>query len=291
MKKDKLHKKRLIINADEFGVAPCTTDAIWECLNNGVLTSTTIVANGTDFDRAAKIANGKYFCGLHLSLVDFVSLSRPEEIPSLVRKDSSRLHPLHVFIARYVMNKINMDEVRLELENQIVKCLDSGLEPTHIDGHCNLHVLPKVFNVVLSLMRKYKINKMRYPRETLFNVDWGQLMQYGVKSALSLASLMNRRKMPRDFLFTDYTLGIAQSTRISENVMLRLLRRLRMGSTEIPLHPGNYNAKEINDAYGIDTYASSYFRWAEREKETLLSTAVRNFINENGISLISYKEL
>lgn len=41
-----MQNKGLIINADEFGAARCVTDAVWKCLNKGVLTSTTIVDLG-----------------------------------------------------------------------------------------------------------------------------------------------------------------------------------------------------------------------------------------------------
>ncbi|MFH1190103.1 MAG: ChbG/HpnK family deacetylase [Candidatus Omnitrophota bacterium] len=284
-------KKRLIINADEFGMARCTTDAIWECLNKGALTSTTIVANGADFARAAGFARGKDFCGLHLSLADIIPVSRDDRIPSLMRPDGKRLMEPNEFLKRYFTKKINLDEVKVELEGQMIKCIDHGIDLTHVDGHCNLHVLPGIFKIVIGLMKKYGIRKFRYPRDPLLNIDWGQPSQYIVKTGIAFFSMLGRGSIPEDAVFTDRVLGVAQSTRITEDVMLRLLSMLKNGSTEIPIHPGNYDAEDINSAYGNDTYASTYFRHTEKEKAALLSVKVKKFIADHGIELISYRGL
>ena len=141
------------------------------------------------------------------------------------------------------------------------------------------------------VIQLYRIKKFRYPRDPLLNMDWTQPSQYAVKSAIAFFSMMNRRRIPVDFIFTNRVLGIANSTKIDEEVMIRLLGSVKNGSTEIPVHPGNYDKEQINDAYASLTYASAYFCHAEKEKRALLSEKVRGFIAENDFMLISYKDL
>ncbi len=286
-----MNKKKLIINADEYGVASCITDAINICLDNGVLTSTTIVAGGMDFERAAGFVKNKDCCGVHLSLVDYLPSSLGSMIPSLLCDNRERLHPLKTFIKRYFSNKINLNEVRIELGNQIEKCLDHHIVPTHLDGHCNLHVLPGIFAVLLELMKKYKIKKIRYPRERIYNIDWSQPVQYLIKTGIRLGCLLNRRFLSDECYSSDHFIGLAQSTRITEEVMLKLLSKLKHGSTEIPMHPGMYDEKQINEAFGSLSHAQTYFNAAADEMQALLSKSVKNYIELNKIDLISYKEL
>ena len=283
--------KKLIINADEFGSAPCVTDAIWECLNYGVLTSTTIVANGKDFKRAANLARGGNFCGLHLSLTDFAPLNPRNKISSLLRDDKEQFFQPYTFVQKYFNNKIKIDEVRMELEQQVERCLDEGIRLTHFDGHCNIFVLPKIFDAVAGLMKKYNVRKMRFPREPVFNIDWRQPRQYMLKTFIAAFSELGKRRLSRDIIFTDHFIGLAQSTHIEESVLLRLLKRLKDGSTEIPIHPRNYNEKQINDAFGSTHYASTYFSHGEEEKAALLSARVKQFIDSHGIELVSYGSL
>ena len=283
--------KRLIINADEFGIARCVTAAVWQCLNEGVLTSATIVAGGLDFEHAASLVKSTDVCGLHLSLTDFMPVSRKERIRSLVREDGKRLWPLKRFLPRYFSGKIWIEDVRTELESQIVKCLDCGIRLTHIDGHSNLHMMPAVFKIVLELMKKYNIMKLRLPSEPLFNIDIKQPVQYMIKCVVTLDAMFNKRHIPPGYVFPDHFVGHAQSARITEDVMLGFLDRMEDGATEIPIHPRNYDEAQIREAFGAD-YPTDYFRKKDEfEKEALLSDKVRRMVAEKKITLISYKEL
>jgi len=284
--------KRLILNADEFGAVRCLTDAIWECLQSGVLTSTTILAGGLDFDYAAGLAKENTFCGMHLCLVDFPPVAAAARVPTLVRPDVNRLWTLPDFLKRYVSGRINPAEIELELEQQITKCLDHGIALTHFDGHCNLHMLPGVFHSVRTLMVKYRIRRLRYPTESLFNIDWRQPLQYVKKLAIAGCARLNRVSVQNGFLTTDHFIGNAQSCRIDQDALLRLLNSLQPGSTEIPLHPANYDEAAINAAFDAGpNFAHDYFRYAPRTKETLLSAAVRDHIRKLDIQLISYGDL
>lgn len=291
MKSHTKDMKKLIINADEFGIARCATDAIWECLNNGVLTSTTIVAGGLDFVRAASLVKEREVCGLHLSLVDYIPSSPKDRIGSLLRRDRERLWPLKEFLPRYFSGKIKRDEIEIELESQIVKCLDHHIGLTHLDAHCNLHMIPEIFRIVMRLMDKYKIRNFRFSREPFLNIDWSQPVQYAIKCAVTLSAIYNKRNIPAGVRYTDNFIGMANSARITEKVMLHFLERLPDGVTEIPIHPRNYDEREIMEAFGDTFYPTDYFRKGNNEKEALLSERVRRMISEKKIVLISYKGL
>ncbi len=290
-KKFNTRSKKLIVNADEIGSARCVTDAIWECLNKGVVTSTTIVTGGMDFDNAASLVKGKDFCGLHFSLVDFISVSPKHKIPSLLSGEGKRLYPLKEFLKRYFSNRISIGEIKIELENQIVKCLDNKINLTHVDGHCNLHVLPKIFKIVLELMEKYKIRKFRYPRESFFNIDLGQPIQYLIKLAIGLNASVIKKMVPAGITHPDHFIGLANSGYVTEDIMLKFLKGMYGGVTEIPVHPANFNKEQIDEAFGHTYYPTHFFQTGSRDKDAMLSERVKRFIRDNGIALSSYKGL
>ena len=78
--------KRLIINADDFGLAPGVNRAILELQQAGALSSATLMANGPFFSPAVYMAFAQpaLAVGCHVVLVDGSPCLRPAEVPSLV---------------------------------------------------------------------------------------------------------------------------------------------------------------------------------------------------------------
>src|SRR5580698_6585085 len=78
--------KRLIINADDFGLAPGVNRAIVELQRAGALSSATLMANGPFFSPAVYMAFAQpsLAVGCHVVLVDGSPCLRPGEVPSLL---------------------------------------------------------------------------------------------------------------------------------------------------------------------------------------------------------------
>src|SRR5271154_6957886 len=79
-------KRRLIVNADDFGLSKSVNAAVIRAHREGVLTSASLMVNENGFDEAVKLAkeNPKLGVGLHLTLLCGKSALPPEKIPGLV---------------------------------------------------------------------------------------------------------------------------------------------------------------------------------------------------------------
>ena len=81
--------KRLIINADDLGWTEGVNRGIVEAHRNGIVTSTTLLANGIAFDSAVRLARQENHLGVgvHLNLSDGAPILPRWEVPSLVGAD------------------------------------------------------------------------------------------------------------------------------------------------------------------------------------------------------------
>ena len=115
--------KKLIVNADDFGLHTEVNRAIIKGYREGCLTSTSLVAAGSAVAEAAQLAceNPALGVGAHLTLVAEQPVLPPEKIPSLVTSEG-RLLPDHVsFIKHFVRGDIRLRELYDECDAQITR--------------------------------------------------------------------------------------------------------------------------------------------------------------------------
>ena len=132
--------KHLVVNADDFGFTPDVNQGIEDAHRRGILTATTLMANGAAFDDAVERArlNPSLDIGCHLVLIGGSSLVTgkpfPDSVPRLMAAlASGQLRPYD------------------ELKAQIRKILDAGIRPTHLDTHKHTHLAPPVLDAVARL--------------------------------------------------------------------------------------------------------------------------------------------
>ena len=144
--------KRLIINADDFGFTPDVNAGIVHAHRHGVLTSTTLMANGAAFDDAVRLSREtpSLDIGCHLVLVQGQSLASGRALPET---PSSLLGAL--------ANK-RLD-IYAELRAQIERILAAGLQPTHLDSHKHTHIVPVIFRQAVRLAQEFGIPYIRLP--------------------------------------------------------------------------------------------------------------------------------
>ena len=138
--------KRLIINADDFGLAPGVNRAIVELQQAGALSSATLMANGPYFSPAVYMAFAQpaLAVGCHVVLVDGSPCLRPDEVPSLLDPLDSSSFRITVgsFISDLLRGRIRGKEIEAEAVAQIRRIQSSGLTVSHIDSHKHLHAFP-----------------------------------------------------------------------------------------------------------------------------------------------------
>ncbi len=280
--------KRLIVNADDFGLHTEVNQGIIEGHRTGCITSTSLIAAGAAAEEAAQLAreNPDLGVGLHLTLVAERPVLPPETIPSLTGPDG-RLWPDHgVFIKRFVSGRICLDEVRAECAAQLERARALGVPLTHFDSHQHLHVLPGILDIVISLAQKAGITKLRLPAEDVFFTGGygAPLARHIAKSGLTFCARLASGRMARAGLLSpDHFFGMLAGGHMVERNFLAVLAALPEGTSEIMVHPGR-NRKVLEAVYHWG------YHW-EDELAAVTSEEGRRFLEQNQIKLISFKEL
>ncbi len=149
----------LIVNAEDLGGNVAINDASFALMEAGVVTSSTIIANGPAFEHA--IAAIKQFpsCsfGVHLNLTVFPPLTASSGLAPVLDDDgclSSKLFDVP-------MTTGLRDALVQELIAQVQRALDAGIPVSHLDSHQHIHTLPKLFPVLKTVQRRFGIRRMR----------------------------------------------------------------------------------------------------------------------------------
>ncbi len=143
--------KRVIINADDYGLHAEVDAAILECFAAGVLCSATLMVNQPGAaDAAVRAAQAGLPLGLHLNLTLGRPVSEPEQIASLLDAEG-RFVARRELIKRALRRRLDPDHVRVELQAQIARYRELVSEVQHLDSHQHVHAIPRVAEVVRAL--------------------------------------------------------------------------------------------------------------------------------------------
>ena len=139
------------MNADDFGYTRDVNRGIVEAHTRGILTATTLMANGTAFDHAVELAreNPALDVGCHLVLIGGRSLlGNRDPLPRSVPE----------FLTRLATRSIRpYDELRAQIE----KILSAGITPFHLDTHKHTHLAFPVLSAVARLSEEFRIRWVR----------------------------------------------------------------------------------------------------------------------------------
>jgi hopanoid biosynthesis associated protein HpnK len=286
--------KQLIFNADDFGMTRGVNEGIIRGHREGILTSTTLMANGLAFDDAVQKAlqNPKLGVGCHLVLVGGKSIAPPENLASLVDSQGNLPDSLGGFVARVTAGVIQPDHIERELTAQIEKIRGAGIAPSHLDSHKHTHAHPWVMEVVGKVAQRFGITKIRRPVENLRD-SWetsrgeiqsvsGQIVAAGAVRVV--ASRFETIAEKYQLTCPDHFLGLAMTGQLGPAALRRMAESVEEGSTEIMLHPG------ICDA-DLAASGSRLQQHRQDELDGLLDAGVREAFLQRGIHFISYREL
>jgi chitin disaccharide deacetylase len=279
--------KQLLVNADDFGLCQGITDGIIAAHQSGIVTSTSIVASGRSFADAVAHAraNPKLGVGVHLTLVEEYAVAAPRDIPTLIQSDGRFPKNYAALLPGLLLGRIRLKDVEREFRAQIEKCLNAGLEPTHLDSHQHVHALPPLFTMVQRLARAYGIRGMRIPRDSPrwrgnFRCDG-----FAQKYALSLLARADALAFPDQSIHKCHgAAGIFDSGVLSEERLLAIIDRIPEGVTELVCHPG------AGDAQSAALYGHWQYNW-QTELAALTSSAVKARLQAKQIELIGYSAL
>lgn len=143
---------KLIINADDFGYCEAVNYGIISAYQNGVVRSTTAMANMPGLDHAMNLLkeNEGLGCGVHMTL----SCNKPvlNNLKTIVDENGMFFRR----ITDEVIDKMDLDEVYEELCAQIDK-VKSYTKISHLDSHHHIHTLEKLKPVIEKIVSKYDL--------------------------------------------------------------------------------------------------------------------------------------
>jgi predicted glycoside hydrolase/deacetylase ChbG (UPF0249 family) len=240
--------KRLIVNADDFGLTPGINAAIVELNHAGALRSATLMAAAPHFRPAVELALGRttLAVGCHVVLTDGIPVLSPSEIPSLidpVNPGSGQFRPnLRGFLSDLLRGRIREEEIEAETGAQIARIQSAGLSVSHLDTHKHTHIFPGVLRPLLRAARRLGATAVRNPFEPLWSLRATpgarmprRLAVYGFQSLRRPFSRLIRQN---GMATTGGTIGMLATGILDGCALHALLRSMPEGVWELVCHPG-----------------------------------------------------
>ena len=293
--------RTLIVNADDFGLTAGVNRAIVESHSGGVVSSATLMANGAAFADAVTAARSapNLSVGCHVVLVNGTPVSPPDAVDTLLAIRSAEpekfYSSLSAFAARAMLGGFDPDQLVAEITAQIRKIQSTGLQVTHLDTHKHAHMFPEILAAFLRAARICGVRAIRNPFVPLKAMPARQFKgkpdlwkRYGQVRMLHTFSGQFLQRTKRAGLLTpDGVIGVIETGSVESAGYSSLLRQtlanLPEGTWEFVCHPG-YNDADLR-AVGTRLLESR-----EEERRLLISAELRQFLEEQKIQVISYRE-
>jgi hopanoid biosynthesis associated protein HpnK len=286
--------RRLIVNADDFGFTSGVNRAIVEAHARGVVTSSTLMANGPAFVEAVQLATGipRLSVGCHVVLIDGEPVLNPEQLRSLTTLGGRFRDGLKAFAVRAITGRIDADEITAEATAQIRKIQLAGIAVSHFDTHKHTHLFPKILHPLLRAARDCGVRALRNPFGPRLPMRSSQLLarpnlwtRYAEVRVLRRFAGSFRDAVDREgFTTPDGTLGIEVTGALDETLFHAIAQSIPEGTWEFVCHPG-YNDADLQRA-------NTRLRESRETELTVLTLpAAREPLLREGIELISYYDL
>lgn len=248
--------RKLIVNADDFGLTRGCTEGILQAWQKGVVTDTSLLVTTPHLAETVKAAQGAGMdrCGLHLTLTVGRPVLSPTVIPTLY---GAKEH----FVTRAdwrAGRKIVLAEVEAEWRAQLQRFLATGLRLNHLDSHHHVHAW--LGEEVLALFGRLA-EEFGVPVRQIDANSKHVLRQAGVATP--------------DVFYGDFF-----DDGVSAEALLKLASRPWEGVLEVMAHPA---------AYDEETWRISSYRDKREAELTLLTDpALREAWRQAGIELVSF---
>lgn len=265
-----------MVNADDFGFTPDVNAGIVEAHCQGILTATTLMANGAAFADAVRLAREvpTLDIGCHLVLIGGQSLVSGKAFPATVTQLLGALARREI-------------DVYSELAAQMRCIADAGIRPTHLDTHKHTHLAPPVLDAVARLSQEFGVRWVRRPFDFPLSALRGTVPR--AKRLVSNSLGLLRRRFhgvlaKHGCLTTDHFAGFQITGRFRTAELVDLLGVLPDGSTELMCHPGRCGE-------ALRQARTRLKESREHELEALVAPEVRAALERNAVTLVNYREL
>jgi hopanoid biosynthesis associated protein HpnK len=287
--------RRLIVNADDFGLTAGVNRAIIQAHSNGIVTSSTLMANGRAFEDAVRLARTVPLLslGCHVVLIDGEPVLDAKQLPSITAAEGAAFRDgIKSFAARALTRRLDSSEVEAEASAQIRKLQSAGLTVTHVDTHKHTHLFPAVLRPLLRAARACGVRAIRNPFGPRKPMKSGELLtrpslwtrHAEVRVLRRLAAKFRDAAKLEGLVTPDGTLGIVVTGSLDEKLFRAIVAIIPEGTWEFVCHPG-YNDDDL-------TAVTTRLRQSrEIELRLLTLPEVRQLLSDEGIELVSYHDL
>ena len=239
---------RIILNADDFGLAPGINQSIVELNRAGALTSATLMATAAYTAPAAAetTATSGLSIGCHIVLVDGRPAVPRASIPALALASGSFRPSLGSFVRDLMLGRIPESQIEDEATAQIRHLQSLGVRIAHLDTHKHTHIFPRVLRPLLRAALGCGVRAIRNP----FEPDWA-LKATRRAPASRQVQIRLLRTQQREFLklvkqaglaTSDGAVGVLATGTLNAETLSCLLNAMPNGTWEVVCHPGYVDA-------------------------------------------------
>ena len=269
--------KLLIIHADDAGLAHSENLATIQALTEGHVNSYSIMTTCPWFNEIANFAveNRDIDCGIHLTLTcewknyKWGPILSKSEVPSLVDRNGYFFDNRADF-----KNNARIEDLKKELQAQIEKAYNCGLNPTHLDSHIYTLGLKNEF------LEVYKELGAFYHLPVFLNRNLIESSGLNADECLS----------NNDFCVDNVVLGEYETFKKGElyGFYASSLDHLQEGLNVVLIHPAFDNQEMQGVTVDHPNFGS---QWRQIDLDFFISEECRSKIIENGIKLITWKDV
>ncbi len=251
----------LIVNADDFGISCGVNEAIVTAYKKGCLNSTSMMMNVAHTDEAILLAKElpDLRVGIHLNLTNQLNqkpLSNPKDIPLLVDENGLLKNGfVNLMLTSFRFPKQLAAQVEIEMRAQVERAIAAGIQPTHLDSHRHVHMIPVLFKTAVKVARTYHIPRVRVVNENFFRTFFttrnahclidGGVIKYAL---LKFFYYVNRTKSPV------YFYSIVHTTRLFGKNMRQITVPKGFDALEIGTHPSIIATDATSTEPHLDNY-------------------------------------
>jgi predicted glycoside hydrolase/deacetylase ChbG (UPF0249 family) len=244
---------------------------------------------------AASVAKAcpKLSVGLHLTLTEGKPLSVPADVDNLIDSNGNfiRFSPQRKNLRS---NEVAKRQVYKELEAQLIRAMDLGVNISHFDSHHFIHRAPIVRKAIIKLHKLYGVPAIRAQKGLYFTDSKAKfcfklkrmelnLRKYKKKFSQVFQDIVVRRSgllTPDSMLSPGYLIPLLSDPK---EQFIQFLKAVPEGVYELMLHPGYYDEGSGD--------SEEFKKTREFDANIAIDEDIKNCIRECGIRLISFNEL
>ncbi len=282
--------RRLIVTGDDFGMAVAVNEAVEEAHRRGILTTASLMvgeaAANDAVERAKRLPSLRV--GLHLVLVDGSPVLPAEAIPDLLERQGVFFSSLVRAGIRFFLSRRVRRQLEAEIRAQFLAYQRTGLPLDHVNAHHHMHLHPTVFGFLMDIGSEYGLRAVRLPFEPLLP-SWrasGKVLVRKPVLWLCLfpwVRLLKMRLRRAGIRSNDFIFGLYDDGRLGQDLVIRFLRSLPEGVTEIYFHPAQ---KPI-----VPDQCLANGGQRQREFGVLVNPVIREALQSSDIATVAFSDL